>query len=134
MINGLQLVAHIPLFTVTLPSNASILFNEIAELVKFDYFEAVLQSMDLDITETDPYNTRFERLGYETHNIVMNLSSIMIVLTLIFLKLIIALAVAVLGCRCRRNLLNRIRRRGKYHHRNMCMQYCCRAQISIWVL
>ena len=134
MINGLQLVAHIPLFTLTLPANAMVLFNELATLVSFDYFESAMERMDLGMTETEAYNVRFDWLGYNSHNTIENLSSIMVALILILIKLMIALAVSVFRCRCQKKLKHYIRRRRNRRRRNMCLECCLDAQISLWVL
>ena len=39
MINSFQLVVYLPLYNVTIPDNAMILFNELQLIVSFDFFE-----------------------------------------------------------------------------------------------
>ena len=54
MINGLQLVAHLPLFNVIIPANTMMLFNELQLVVSFDFLEKIYPryARDLGITQT----------------------------------------------------------------------------------
>lgn len=96
MINSFQLVVYLPLYNVTIPDNAMILFNELQLIVSFDFFEKTYPgyARDMQITETEPYNVRFERLGYEERNIIANMGSIVLLMTFIILKLLITLLAA----------------------------------------
>ena len=43
-----------------------LLFNKLQLVVSFDYLEYIYQDFarDIGITETSPFNDRFDRLGY----------------------------------------------------------------------
>lgn len=66
IINSMQLVTHLPLYRVTIPANAMVLFNELQLIVSFDYLEKIYPgyARDLGISETAAFDGRFERLGY----------------------------------------------------------------------
>jgi hypothetical protein len=84
----LQIIAHIPLNTITLPANAFFLFKFLAEVVSFDIFEPA-DHYDFGFTETDPYNEQYEELGYETKNFIENLGSIALIMIIIALRQIL---------------------------------------------
>ena len=85
MINGLQLLVHLPLYNVTIPANAMLIFNELQLVVSFDYLEKIYPgyARDLGITQTPSLNSRFERLGYEERNIIANTGSIVFFLAFV---------------------------------------------------
>ena len=97
MINGLQLLVHLPLYNVTIPANAMVIFNELQLVVSFDYLEKIYPSYarDLGITKTPSLNSRFERLGYEERNIIANTGSIVFFLAFVILKVIFAFFVTL---------------------------------------
>ena len=97
MINGLQLLVHLPLYNVTIPANAMLIFNELQLVVSFDYLEKIYPSYarDLGITQTPSLNSRFDRLGYEERNIIANTGSIVFFLAFVILKVIFALIVTL---------------------------------------
>ena len=103
MVNAIQLVVHLPLFNVTIPANAMILFNELQLVVSFDYLDKIYPeyARDMHLTETEPLNVRFERLGYEERNIIANMGSIIFLLAFTFLKTFTTVIIALL-CRCKK--------------------------------
>lgn len=66
MINGIQLVVHLPLYKVTLPVQTMALFRKLQQVVSFEFLELIYPdyTRDMGISETSPYNDRFDRLGY----------------------------------------------------------------------
>ena len=65
-----------------MPANAVIVFDFIKGVVNFDLVE-IFEIVNLDISvgsETEPYNHRFESMGYETLSPVDSLGSINILL------------------------------------------------------
>ena len=132
MINAFQLVVHLPLYNVTIPANAMILFNELHHVVSFDYFEKIYPDFarDMHITETRPYNIRFERLGYEERNIIANMGSIVLLMALILLKVLITILVSFIQ-RCRHKkgeiTLN------THDHSRSCLRFCGRCQVHLWL-
>ena len=78
-----------------------ILFNEMQLVVSFDYFEKIYPqyARDMSITETPPYNFRFEGLGYEERNIIANMGSIVLFLTFVIFKVLISFLVTIFRCK-----------------------------------
>ena len=90
-----------PLYKVTLPVQTMALFRKLQQVVSFEFLEIIYPdfSRDLGITETPPYNDRFDRLGYQERNIVANMGSIVIFACFVFLKVIFAILFTCLGCK-----------------------------------
>jgi len=75
-INSLQLIVILPLHNTTYPANTQVLFDALIQVVKFDVAEQgdVLGIENpLVVAETDPYNDRFDALGFGSANIIENL-------------------------------------------------------------
>lgn len=87
-INALQIIAHLPLNNVNFPSNAFQVFQFLAEVVSFDLF-APADYYDFGFTETEPFNSNYEELGYETTNFLENLGSISLIFLVIAFRHII---------------------------------------------
>ena len=132
MINAFQLVVHLPLYNVTIPANAMMLFNELHHVVSFDYFEKIYPDFarDMYITETKPFNIRFERLGYEERNIIANMGSIVVLMALILTKVLITVLVSLIRS-CKRKKGEIVFNR--YDHSRSCLRFCSRCQVHLWL-
>ena len=73
-INSLQIVAHIPLINITFVSMSYFVFDILIQLICFDYLP--MELIDFGFTETEPWNSRFLWLGYDSANYVELLGSI----------------------------------------------------------
>ena len=65
MINTLQLIVHVPLFTINFPANAQYMFQFIVSVSQFDiiptdFIDGILDKFQ--ITSDDAYNDQFESL------------------------------------------------------------------------
>ena len=100
LFNGLQLVSHLPLYNITLPANTLVLCEKLMTIISFDYLEQIFPTFtrDIGITETHPWNLRFESLGYEQHNIIANMGSILVFLAFIVFKIMILIGFELCGC------------------------------------
>ena len=102
MINSLQMIIHLPMLWVVMPGNVAMFFKLILPIVMFDVLDS------LDDTEYDPNNyipydedlneldknkfiSQMKDLGYKTHNSILNLGSLFILLTVYFVRLIMLL-------------------------------------------
>mmetsp|Transcript_20625 Transcript_20625/g.19616 ORF Transcript_20625/g.19616 Transcript_20625/m.19616 type:complete len:91 (+) Transcript_20625:2363-2635(+) len=65
-INALQMIVHIPLFSLHMPSNALIFFNTLISVARFDIIPAEkINTFMFDFSNSEnSYNTNFENLGY----------------------------------------------------------------------
>ena len=77
MINNLQLILHVPLFTILLPPNVMSFFQALINVVSMDFFDfspklQAIFSLPDDSTY-EAYNDRFDLLGYSTTNTIYNL-------------------------------------------------------------
>ena len=97
MINSLQITAHLPLNNINMPINSLIVFDFIKGVVNFDLVE-VFDIVELDLTvgsETEPFNDRFESLGYQTLSPVDSLGSINIFIVILIVQTILVVGSSI---------------------------------------
>jgi len=83
MLNTLQLIVHLPLFSVVHPSNALTFYLLLFEVANFSLLDTSdVQAKVLKIGEEDPHTFNFEILGYEQLNSIVNLGSMFLYLSL----------------------------------------------------
>ena len=76
-INSMQIVAHLPLIDIPFGANCYFIFDILIQIMSFDFFP-VADYIDMGFQATDPWNIRFEWLGYESTNFVVAMGSITI--------------------------------------------------------
>ena len=110
-----------PLNNITLPASCYQLFELLIWVVSFDVFEPA-DHFDLNISETDPYNDKFDWLGFGSLNIIENMGSILIFILLLIFQSILILIFHLFHvswdsiascCRCCRN---RTYLKNKFNH------------------
>ena len=82
MINGLQVVVHMPLFKIKSPGNVNA-FNEFfAELATFDVIDSkgILKSIDVYIPEMDAVSLNYQNAGYDTTLSIPSLGTLIYIL------------------------------------------------------
>ena len=84
-VHALQIISHIPLNNINFPAHALQFFKFLSKIVAFDLF-APADHFYLGFTETPPYSTSFEELGYESANFLENLGSIFLLFILLGLR------------------------------------------------
>ena len=132
MINGLQLAAHLPLFSITLPAVTLSFFKDLQFIVGFDWFESYNKEFldySLGITETEPYNLRFVSIGFEEHNVLVNMGCVMFFLSFVLLKILISLCLTVLDCRCKRSLERRENAKRRKYSKFSLIRCCLDCQV-----
>jgi len=93
-INSLQLIVILPLHNTTYPANTQVLFDALVQVVLFDIAEQGEQigiQNPLVVADTDPFNDKFDALGFGSANIIENLQSINYILAFIVLNLVVYL-------------------------------------------
>ena len=85
MINGLQVVAHMPLFKIKSPGNVNA-FNEFfSEISSFKIVETEKVTSDLlYYPEMDAMSLNFQNAGYETYMVVPNLGNMLYIMLIHF--------------------------------------------------
>jgi hypothetical protein len=74
MINALQLILLIPLFSLSFPANVQLCFSILIDISNFNVLPS--SAGIFKFTGTDEgYNGNFEALGYESTNAIVNLQS-----------------------------------------------------------
>ena len=89
MINALQMVLHLPMLRIMVPSNVAAFFRVVLPIVMFDVLEGFedtvkgfFKSVDLNFRLEDPENDsrglfdQMRSLGYSTSNSIFNLGTI----------------------------------------------------------
>lgn len=91
MINALQLIIRVPLFTIEMPYNAQMFFKTLVSIASFDLLPVdFLNEFFFHFTETDPVSESFDEMGYETKSTIKNIGSLFYYLMFyIFLLLIL---------------------------------------------
>ena len=76
-IGVMQYIARLPLINFGTPANCEIVFAGLISVVKFDVFEFIDEFGIAfpEVTSSEPFNSEFETLGYETKNIYDALGS-----------------------------------------------------------
>lgn len=69
MINSLQLIVHLPVFSLNFPANASQLLTKLIEVSSFSLLPMdQINNLVFNFTETDALNPRFDEIGYNSMN------------------------------------------------------------------
>lgn len=84
-INAVQIIAHLPLNNINFPINAQKFYYFLTQIISFDFFSP-FDHFDFGFTETRPYHSSYDMLGYQTSNFFENLGSIAVIGVLLFLK------------------------------------------------
>ena len=106
MIRSLQLILHLPIFQIIMPSNVILFFQLVIPFVMFDVFEnaqgwgpqMILEFDDQAQEELqDDILDQMRDLGYESHNLIQNLNSLALFLSLYFLQVFFALLILMIA-------------------------------------
>lgn len=79
MINTQQLFVMMPLFQVELPANAGLFFKAVMQIAAFDFYEFgdVVHSV-FQVDPTEPIDSNFEAIGFESQYLLVNMGSLFI--------------------------------------------------------
>ena len=75
MIKNLQISTHLALFNVPFTANTWVIFKLLLTCVTYDFLP-IHEIIPFDFSRTEPWNDRFELLGYESSNFIEALGSI----------------------------------------------------------
>lgn len=84
MINNLQTIIHAPLINIQFPGNAFMLYEVMITVATFDILpsDVFLPAMFPNLDQEEAFSDKFERLGYETQYIIMNMGTMFLVFCL----------------------------------------------------
>ena len=92
MINTLQFILHVPLFSMSLPANIMIVFQALFNMITFDYIDTNDKLKAVfglsDASDYPAYNDKFDMLGYSTTNTLYNIG-LPIFMMLVYFSLLI---------------------------------------------
>ena len=79
LIETQQMIVMLPLFDVSMPGNTRDFFAQIMQIAAFDYydFSDIIYNV-FKIFPTEPINTAFEALGFESNYVLVNIGSLMV--------------------------------------------------------
>ena len=82
MINVMQLIVHMPLFSVSFPSNAVLFYSFIIEISSFDILPTqwIKDKIFVFSNEQEPLTDDFDKMGYSSTSIIENLGSMFLYL------------------------------------------------------
>ena len=85
MIRSLQLILHLPIFSVVIPGNVAMMFSLMVPVVMYDILDSSYTSeffltFDWDGQEEESSSIRSQvrDLGYGSHNSILNLGSVLV--------------------------------------------------------
>ena len=91
MVNALQLIVHVPMFSIAFPSNAYFFFSLIIGIINFDVVptEELLKAIFNFDPEDEAVNLNFDFMGYSSHNLMLNLGAIFLYFSVIVFLLLL---------------------------------------------
>ena len=92
MLNELTLIVHLPIFSVTFPANAFLLYETIIKVVQMDLVETgpILSILlGLDMAE-EAHGPQFERLDYKYKSFLANIGFTLVIWTGLFTFMVMA--------------------------------------------
>ena len=103
MINNLQVIIHAPLINVQFPANAFMLYEVMITVASFDIMpsDIILPEMFPKLDQENPFSDKFERLGFETQYVTMNLGTMFFVFCMNSFLLAIYVPLKLLGLKCK---------------------------------
>ena len=112
-VRSLSIVTHLMLISMKLPASVMVFYPKIFEIVAFDLFAEHLKFDEFlnwifkfDDVPFESEDDRFEELGYQSHFMISNLSSVFVFLILtIFLQLVYLLIIKCDCCENNRRIL-----------------------------
>ena len=100
MLNSLQLIVHFPLNNVPFPENVLTVFEQMKQLVNFDFvrvFSGGWPDLSAAGSLLGSFNSNFDRIGYTSGNAIDNMGSATLILAVIYAMLPLLL---VMRCFC----------------------------------
>ena len=93
-VNALQMLMFLAMCEISFPSTVKTLYKVLIPLASLDIIPSEL-STDLFFTFSEnmdyPYNSKFEDLGFDSHNMVKNLGSMFYYIMVLFIMMILSL-------------------------------------------
>lgn len=91
MINTQQMIVMMPLFQISMPSNAGLFFKQVMEIAAFDFYDFTDIILDLfEIEATDPIDNNFEAVGFESQYFLINMGTMVIFCMIYVMCLLVA--------------------------------------------
>lgn len=91
MIRSLQLILHLPIFSVIIPGNVSMMFSLMVPVVMYDildssYTSELVFTFDFEAEEqlSSSIRSQVRDLSYDSHNSILNLGSVLVFVAFYF--------------------------------------------------
>ena len=119
-VRSLSIITHMMLISIKLPASVLVFYPKIFEIICFDLYEQYLKFdvllswvFNFDDEPFESEGNRFEALGYESHFMISNLSSVFVFLVINLVVQLVHFLIAKYEC-CKRG--NKIRVFSKKQH------------------
>jgi hypothetical protein len=79
LINTLQMILYLPMLKIDLPKNVKLFYSILLSLANLDLIPpewSIVLIFDISSEFDEPYSVVLEEMGYETHNILLNMGSL----------------------------------------------------------
>ena len=87
----MQVTAHLPLIPLPFSSTSYFVFDIMIQIMAFDLLPPPEEYIDFNFTETEPWNTQFEWLGYDSANFINLMGTILIFATIMIVQGVLVL-------------------------------------------
>eukprot|EP00347_Sterkiella_histriomuscorum_P006189 403353719 len=81
MINGFQLISHMPLMAINIPASTQAFFQFVVEISSFQFINTDViddKIFEIDEFSLKPFNNYFDQMNFESTNVVKNLGFLLI--------------------------------------------------------
>ena len=98
MMRALQIIVILPLFEVSMPANAGMVFQYLTDVVSFDYYDIEeLADEILQLIPTEPVNYKMETIGISTRQFINNLGTFSAYVALCMLLFAVWIIIAIIN-------------------------------------
>ena len=102
----MQVTAHLPLIPLPFSSTSYFVFDIMIQIMAFDLLPPPEEYIDFNFTETEPWNTQFEWLGYDSANFINLMGTILIFATIMIVQGVLVLLQHLIKCNVKCKAIN----------------------------
>lgn len=85
MMNAMQIIIYGAMVSINYPISCQKFLEALCDFAKMDLFDLEdFYAKNLEFIETKPFNSKFEKMGFESKNFLLNSGSLMLFIIMIF--------------------------------------------------
>jgi len=104
MLNTLQLILHIPLFSIAFPSHVAMMFSQLIQMANFEIFpmEDIIMKLLPWFEQTPAFTEKFDYLEYGCCDMTINVGNCVLIWMILCTTILLVFAFGILKKRCPR--------------------------------